>query len=166
LFFKTSDADPGKLYQYLALEPYNTDKEGLSIDFYVPADGIGPIYRYRDFAHHEAPLGPTAVADQVRASRKLYDWAINKPVEVRPYNHKIADGRGQLKVRRQWMTTVVTVKKNEEGKPLQFTAGSDPEIAMTDVLRGRVVWVDHYDPSKWPQQLKEALGSLWASDSP
>lgn len=155
-----------KLFQYFALEPHDAEKQGLSTSFFVPADGQGEIYRYRHFALGESPFGPTAIADQVRSSRKEFDWSINVPVEVRPYIRDIADSKGVLKRRFEWMVTVVTIKKREdESLPLEFTSGSDPDIAIVDALRGRVVWVDHQHPDKWPQELHDALGSVWASDN-
>ncbi len=152
-----------KLFQYFALEPHDAEKQGLSTSFFVPADSQGEVYRYRHFALGESPFGPTAIADQVRASRKEFDWSINVPVEVRPYIRDIADSEGVVKRRFEWMVTVVTIKKrDDESLPLEFTSGSDPDIAIVDALRGRVVWVDHQDPNKWPQELHDALGPVWA----
>jgi hypothetical protein len=163
LFFRLNPADEGKLYQYFALEPSDPDKQGLSTSFFAPADGIGSMYAYRHFDLNEAPLGPTAVADQVRASRKHYDWERNIPVEVRPYIHDIADSSGNIAPRFGWMVTTVTIKERKEGEPTEFTSGSDPEISVVDAYRGRVVWLNGYRPEEWPDQLRQSLGSLWAA---
>jgi hypothetical protein len=140
-----------KLYQYFALEPQDADKQGLATSFYVPADGVGAKFEYRHFHLKEAPIGVTTVADQVRASRKNYDWVRNAPVEVRPYTHMIADSKGNLAPRFTWMVTVVTIKERKPGVPLEFTSGSDPEIALVDAYRARVVWVDSQHPDRWPE---------------
>lgn len=165
LFFRKAGEKDGKLYQYFAMEPKDEDKQGLSTSFWFPADGIGRPLAYRHFQHHEAPLGVTAVADKVRASKKLYDWTHNAVVEVRPYIHDIADSNGKVEVRFEWMTTVVAIKSRKEGESPEYTSGSDPEIAITDANRGRVVWVNHDRPEKWPDELHESLGPLWATDS-
>ncbi len=164
LFFRKKPGGEGKLYQYFALEPSDPDKQGLSTSFFAPADGVGAASVYRHFDRNEAPIGPTAVADQVRASRKHYDWERNTPVEVRPYIHDIADSNGNVAPRFGWMMTVVTVKDHKTGKPAEFTSGSDPEISITDAYRARVVWVDKYDPSKWSDEMRNALGTMWVSD--
>lgn len=165
LYFKFQNGN-AKLYQYFALEPRDKDKQGLSTSLWIPADGIGLTYTYRHFHRKEAPIGVTTVADQVRASRKTYDWKRNAPVEVRPYIHEIADSKGNVAPRFGWMVTVVTIKERKEGMPLEFTSGSDPEISITDAYRARVVWVDPQRPESWPGQLRESLGSLWALESP
>ncbi len=177
LYFKFDQEKEGKLYQYFALEPHDTDKQGLSTSLFVPADGIGPIYRYRHFLHQEAPIGPTVVADQVRTSRKNYQWwtsneeadlskTLSLPAEVRPYIRDMPDANGNVERRFEWMVTVVTVKQRSKEDPLQFIAGSDPEIAIVDAFHPTVVWVDHLHPDLWPSQIQEALGQQWASDAP
>lgn len=161
--FRIKGGGEGKLYQYFALEPFDTDKQGLSTSFWVPADGLGPSYAYRHFRRGESPIGVSAVADQVRTSKRNYDWSKNAPVEHRPYIRIMADNTGDLKPRFLWLTTVVTHKRDSEGKKLGgFVAGSVPETAITDAYRSVVVWVDSLRPPKWPSELSEKLGPLWA----
>src|SRR3989344_5358261 len=161
LFFRRNPKDEGKLYQYFALEPSDPDKQGLSTSFFAPADGIGTKYAYRHFDRNEAPIGPTAVADQVRASNKIIDWDNNIPVEVRPYIHDIADSNGNIAPRLTWMITLVALGEKKGDKPRAFTVGSAPDIAIIDAYRSRVVWVDKYDPANWPDELRKSLGPLW-----
>lgn len=162
--FKTPAGSEVKLYQYFALEPHDLDKKGLSTSLFVPADGIGPSYRYRHFTHGEQPYGPTAVGDLVHASNLVIDWSTAAPVEVRPYIRDIADANGVVKRRFEWMVTMVAInKRTSEDETISFTAGASPSIVIIDALRGTPAWVDPQDPSKWPEQLHQAFGPVWAA---
>jgi hypothetical protein len=166
LFFTMPGEEKGKLYQYFALKPADPTKHGLSVSFFVPADGIGKMYVYRHFAHKENPFGVTQVTTQLVASKRLYDWEKNTAVEHRPYIRAIADSEGNVLERRLWLSTVVTLtNKREEGKPLVFEPGAVPEIALTDWDTGQVVWVNPYKPDTWPAQLTKELGEVWAKNN-
>ena len=164
LYFNMKKGEAGKLYQYFALEPYDTGKQGLSTSFFVPADGVGPEYVYRHFKHGESAIGVSAVADYVRNSKKNYDWTQNTPVEHRPYIRMLPDVKGVSKERFFWMTTVVTQKQKGGSTAAGFVSGTVPEIAITDIHRSTVVWVNALEPEKWPEELQKAMGSIWARE--
>lgn len=163
LFFTMPGESKGKLYHYFTLKPADPSKQGNSVSFFVPADGVGKFYVYRHFAKHEYPMGVNQVTTQLIASKRQYDWEKNIAAEHRPYIRDIADSEGVIARRRLWLSTVVTLtSKREEGKPLSFEPGAVPEIALTDWDTGQVVWVDPYDQKSWPAQLTKELGKSWA----
>jgi hypothetical protein len=165
LAFRFKEGDSAKLYQYFALQPRDHDKEGLTTSFFVPADGQGPRYVYSYVEHHEAPIGPTVVADKVRSAYKSYDWTKYAPVEVRPYISDLPDSKGVVARRFLWMVTIMTIVKAKPGEQVQYTTSGDPEVVIVDALNNRVVAVDNFDPTKWPGQLSAALGPIWASNN-
>ena len=161
IFAKANEADPGKLYQWFGLQPYDATKCGLSISFLVPADGIGPSYRYNHAALKESPIGPSCIGVRVRAKQDNTYWANRRPAEAIPYVHDIADSDGNVAPRLTFKTVIVTQKDHKEGEPLQFIPGTPPEIWIVDAYREYPVLVGS-DPSKWDTKLREALGSKWA----
>jgi hypothetical protein len=161
IFARAKEGDPGKLYQWFGLQPYDTSKCGLSISFLVPADGIGPSYRYNHAAHKESPIGPSCVADRVRAKQSDTYWANRRPAEAIPYVHDIADADGNIAPRLTFKTVIVTQKVKKEGDPPQFIPGTPPEIWIVDAYREHPVPVGG-DHSKWDEKLREELGSKWA----
>jgi hypothetical protein len=162
MFFKVGPNDPGKLYQYFALEPDDPEKQGLSASLLYPGDGIGPIYTRAHAALGEDLSGPTIVADKVRASRDTVQWDRFAPIEARPYIRKLPDKDGVVATRFLYMTTIVAYKKGIDGAPRQFTLDSVPNIVFYDARHKRAVWVDQHDPASWPKQLTDALGAVWA----
>ena len=164
LFFKTNEEDAGKLYKYFALETRDVETHGLSTSVWYPADGQGPLYVYRHAARGERIIGVTAVRDRVMASRRNYQWGPNTVAEARPYIHPIADANGVVKLRFEYMTTLVTftAKKDTEGGEVRLMPGGTPEVSLTDASRERVVWVDTYHPEKWDDEVRAELGSMWA----
>ncbi len=161
LFFRFPGTEESKLYQYFALEPYEAaTARGLNTSVLFPADNIGPVKACRHSHNAEKLLGVSGVADQVRASRKYYDWNNNQPVEQRPWIKKI-DG----KLRFMWLTTVVAVKAGEQETERSHTAGSLPEVTLTDTLSNEVVWMDpHQTPSSWSAAVKRELDPIWKAD--
>ncbi len=153
-----------KLFHYFSLEPEAKDKQGLSVSFLAPADGIGSSYTYWNIGRRESLIGVTQVAGWVRASKRTYDWTANVPVEHRPYIRYLKDTNGRIKPRWMWLTTIVTVdkQKREAGAP-DFITGS-PEIAITDARHKEVVWVGS-DPEKWPEEIEAKLGHIWAKET-
>jgi hypothetical protein len=151
-----------KLYQYVALEPYDAAHQGHVAELLHPADGIGPSYVYWFFGERGSLTGVSAVPGWVRSSRRNYDWATNLPNEQRPYIKDIADSNGVVKTRRMWLTAVVTIdKKKYDGKdPKGFITGS-PDIVITDARKNRSVWVNSDNPADWPEQLRKELGPIW-----
>lgn len=141
----------GKLYHYFALEPFDPEKKGMNTSVFVPADGSRAVFVYK---HHErtgSPTGVSAIAHIVRESRKNYDWSSNRPVEHRPF---IKDVGGERRF--FWLTTVVTLAEGET-----FTAGSVPDLVLTDPVREVPVWVDSKKPESWLGQLESELASVW-----
>lgn len=152
-----------KLFQYVALEPYDSAHQGHAAELLHPADGIGPSYMFQFFGERESLTGVTAVPGWVRSSRRNYDWSTNLPNEHRPFIKDMPDSNGVVKPRRMWLTAVVTIdkKKYDSKDPKGFITGS-PEIVITDARRNRPVWVDSDHPHKWPEQLAKELGPYWA----
>ncbi|MGJ8654167.1 MAG: hypothetical protein ACSHX8_12915 [Opitutaceae bacterium] len=151
--------DPSKLYHYFALEPFQADKQGLNTSLFVPADGIGATLAYRHYDRKEALTGVSAIIAKVMESRKHYDWSQNSAAEQRPV---IRDING---VRRFfWLTTVVTRKETEGADEVEFIAGAEPDITLTDANYKAVVWVNARKPEGWVEELQEELSSVWSSE--
>ncbi len=148
-----SEKVPGKLYHYFALEPFKTDKQGLSTSLLIPADGSLPIYVFQHYKHSGSLIGVSAVPTKVKSSQKVYAWDLNHPAESRPYVKKI-DGVTRF----FWMTTIVTTKESGEGK---FIAGSIPDIVFTDATNSITVWVDPLHPETWVETLRNNLEPQW-----
>lgn len=153
--------DKAKLYQYFALEPFQTDKQGLNTSLFVPADGIGPTLAYRHYDREEALTGVSAIIAKVMESRKHYDWSQNSAAEQRPVIRDI-DGKRRF----FWLTTVVTRKEGEGSAGTDFIAGAEPEITLTDANYKTVVWVNPRKPEGWVDELKEELSTVWGASSP
>ena len=161
--FRMPDKKDVGLFKYFALEPFAEDKQGLSASIFLPADGTKRYYRYSHSKRGATLIGVSAVATKVRESKKNYVWNLFKPVEHRPYIHDIPDAHGNVERRFLWLTTVVAVKeKKREGNPVDFIAGTTPELAITDAGHGNVVWVDPLHPEGWPNELRKTLGNVWA----
>lgn len=153
--FKIGETENNSLYHYFALEPFDPNQQGLSISLFIPADGSGPIYVYKHFNHNRSMIGVSAISAKVMESRKNYDWSRNLPVENRPFIRKI-DGQ----IRFFWLTTVVTTKQTDGGN--KFIAGNIPELVITDASYNAPVWVNTLEPSKWEEELKAKLSSVWS----
>jgi len=158
-YFKFSDNQSSKIqskiYQYFGLEPYDSDKQGLSISVFVPADAEHEVYVYRHYQKEDftgSMTGVSAIAAKVMESRKEYDWQRNRPVEHRPYIKKI-DG----KIHFFWLTTVVTSK--EQGS--NFISGSEPSLVLTDATYNKSIWLNPLEQDKWINEIKEAMQPLW-----
>ncbi|OHA21631.1 MAG: hypothetical protein A2849_02355 [Candidatus Taylorbacteria bacterium RIFCSPHIGHO2_01_FULL_51_15] len=173
LFFKNeAEGMKGKLYHYFGLEPYDQEKQGLSVSVFVPADGIGPSFVYRHSARGDNFIGISAVGPKVEESRKQYDWTKNRPVEHRPFIRKMRDANGVWRTRFTWLTTIVTFKNQEEQqrtldgtsprKRGPYTAGAIPEIVITDAANGKPVWVTSADQEVWVPEVERELGKIWA----
>jgi len=160
-YFEEVSDRPGTLYHYFALEPYDIQKQGLSVSLIVPADGFGSqVYAYRHFLHGESLTGVSAVAAKVMDSQKQYDWSRHRPVEHRPFIRDIDGVRKFF-----WLTTVVTYKDGttapaegveavaESGPPQWFIAGALPNIVITGASDNLPVWVS-FDPSNWIEEIK------------
>ncbi|MGJ8638459.1 MAG: hypothetical protein ACSHYA_03625 [Opitutaceae bacterium] len=152
--------DHSKLYQYFALEPFQADKQGLNTSLFVPADGIGPTLAYRHYDRKEALTGVSAIIAKVMESRKHYDWSQNSAAEQRPVIRDIAGKR-----RFFWLTTVVTRKETEGATDVEFIAGAEPDITLTDADYKSVVWVNARKPEGWSDELLEELSSVWGSQN-
>ena len=161
-FFKLDNGD-GKLYHYFALEPFQEDKQGLSMSLLVPADGIGPVKFYNHNKKSETLIGVSAVAGRVMASRKLYDWNNSKTAEHRPYIKDICGKRRFL-----WLTTIVTLKGSSSSAQGEikkdYIAGSVPDVVLIDLLYRIPVWVDSKHPETWTSQLEKELGTTWKTE--
>lgn len=145
----------GKLYHYFPLEPYDTEKRGLNMSLWVPADGVGPDFVYK---HHEltgSPTGVSALPTMLKETDKVIDWSHNVPVESRPYIRTISGEKRFL-----FMTTIVTVEANS---PERFIAGSDPDVIFTDPFTNRHEWVKVLNPAKVPDLLAEAFQDVWGA---
>ncbi len=150
VFFEGAPGLDSKLYHYLALEPFDTRKQGLNTSVFVPADGIGKVAVYRHDKRGGTITGVSAVAPKVMESRKFYDWRQNRAVEHRPFIRDILGDRRFL-----WLTTVVTMKNVEAGD--SYIAGSTPEVVLTDAANNITVWVDPHAPGTWEGQAEDAL---------
>ena len=169
-YFEQVSDRPGMLYHYFALEPYDPNKQGLSVSLLVPADGVGDqIYVYRHFLHKESLTGVSAIAAKVMNTRMQFDWTTHRPVEHRPF---IRDIDGQRRF--FWITTVVTLKEGtptqvqpatvagrnepvakEKAEPKWFIAGASPNIVITDAASNVPVWITA-GPETWVDQIKAA----------
>ena len=157
-YFKIStDYDKnGSLFQYFGLEPYDSDKQGLSVSLFMPADGSKEVYVYSHYKKKDrsgATTGVSAIPAKVMESKKEFDWVRYKAVENRPYIKNI-DG----KVRFFWLTTVVTMKENSQKA---FISGSVPSIVLTDAYYNRSVWVNPLKQQDWEKQLKDNMEGIW-----
>ncbi len=150
-----------KLYQWFGLQPFGKDRCGLAISFLVPADGIGPKYRYNHAALKESPIGPACVADKIRAFKDNTYWVSRRPAEPIPYVHGIADSDGNVVTRFTYKSVIVTQKQGREGEVPLFIPGTPPDTWVVDAYRGYPVQVGP-DPKKWDEHLREVLGPIWA----
>jgi hypothetical protein len=156
-FFRFDTGEAG-LYHYFCLEPYQQNKRGASISLIVPADGVGPVRVYDHDLRKETMIGVSAVAAQVKASKKMYDWTHSRPTEHRPYIRTI-DGKRRF----FWLTTIVTKGNTNSYETGEYIAGSTPDVTLTDPLYQMVVWVDSRHPETWPAELEKELGTVWKS---
>lgn len=149
-YFTHEGQTEGKLDHYFSLEPYNPERQGLSMSLFVPGDGVGPVLYYDHARRDELLIGVSAVAPKVMSTRRQYDWTVNRPVENRPFIRDIGGSR-----RFFWITTVVTV--DSSGR--RFTAGTTPEVAITDADSSStaVVWVDPAADPNWATSVEQSL---------
>lgn len=137
-----------KLYHYFALEPWQKTQHGLSDSLFFPADGIGQPMAYRHYKQDEGMHGVVTVDSQVRGSDIHVDWTNAIPIEHRPWIHDITGKR-----RLMWLTTVVVFKNNDKRV---LTAGSRPNIVLTDARTGRTMWInDVSHPSNWVNEVEK-----------
>ena len=150
-----------KLYHYFALEPYGyyDKKQGLNTSVFLPADGVGKAMVYKHYRQSEALTGVSAIAPKVMESNINADWSQSRPVEHRPWIKDI-DGKRRF----FWFTNVVTFKDKENVGDLKYIAGSTPKVMLTDALYKNVVWVNPNEPSKWTEEVREKLGTVWKSN--
>lgn len=155
-FFKGNQAGmPGILYHYFALEPYDRDKQVLFASVLVPADGTPKVFVDRHYKRGESLIGVSTVGPKIIGSKKINEWTRNHPAEHRPWVRYIA-GRKRV----FFLTTVVT-SKEEKGK---FTAGSIPDVVLTDAKYGEPVWVDPMKSDMWTEEVTKHLGSMWSAN--
>jgi hypothetical protein len=149
-----------QLYAYFGLEPYSK-KQGLNMSLFIPGDGDDRVFYYDHAEKGSGLSGSSAVPAKIKESRKNYDWAVNVPVESRPFIRDIGGER-----RFFWLTTVVTkVTEGEDG----FIGGSNPEVTLTDAVRSKVVWLDDIsaeDSGEWETYLLEQLHREWDLPKP
>lgn len=154
--FKMNEADNNNsLYHYFALEPFDSNQQGLNTSLFILGDGSGPVYVYKHYKHNRSMIGVSAISAKVMESKKIYDWTFNVPVEHRPFIRKI-DGQ----IRFFWLTTVVTMKQTPDGN--KFIAGNIPELVITDPAYNAPVWVNTLEPNKWEDELKAKLSYVWS----
>jgi hypothetical protein len=150
MYFHFGEGDGrNKLYQYFALEPYQSDtrnKRGLAMSVLCPADGIGPVYYYEHQERNENCIGVSAVSTHVKEAMKSYDWSRNDVAEHRPYIRVV---HGSLRL--FWLSTVVT-RTDENAK--DFIAGSAIEVFLTDARTALPVQVKPAQPETWVQVLE------------
>jgi hypothetical protein len=145
-FFKGIPNESDKLYHFFALEPYNTNISGLSVELFIPGDRATDVVYTR---HPTACTSVSAVGSKVRESEMKFDWANNIPIEHRPYVREIMG-----KPRFAWLTTVVAKK---EGSDTGGIAGSIPKIVLTDCQANVSVWVDVLHPETWTTDLEKKI---------
>lgn len=159
-YFEEVAKRPGMLYHYFGLEPFDPEKQGLSVSVFIPADGSGPVYVYKHSEHEGILTGVSAIAAKVMDTQKSFDWTRHRPVEHRPFIRDLGGER-----RFFWLTTIVTYKddvaKTKEAIAVEdqhkwFIAGTRPNIVITDARLNTPVWVS-FDPSRWPDEIKEEL---------
>lgn len=146
----------GSLFQYFGLEPYDNDKQGLSVSLFMPADGSNEVYVYSHYKKNDrssTTTGVSAISAKVMESKKEFDWERNRAVEHRPYIKNI-DGQ----VRFFWLTTVVTMKEHASKA---FISGSVPSIVLTDAYYNRSVWVNPLKQQDWETELKNEMQGIW-----
>jgi len=156
-------AGKGTLYHYFDLEPFDPNKQGLSLSIFIPADGSSimtdAVYVYDHSKHGESLTGVSAIASKVMDSRMMFDWKRHKPVEHRPFIRDIGGKRHFF-----WLTSVVTLKEGtNQTDGTWFIAGSyGPNIVLTDAKYNVPVWVGS-DPGKWIDELKAdaTLQAAW-----
>jgi hypothetical protein len=151
----------GMLFHYFGLEPYDPNKQALTVSVFIPADGSGPVYVYNHFERGEALSGVSAITAKIMDTKKEYDWTRHRPVEHRPFIHDIAGKR-----RFFWLTTIVTYKddvkkiKDQIAADEQhewFIAGTRPNIVITDAALNVPVWVISFDPTQWSKEVSDEL---------
>ena len=155
-FFRGNELGiPDMLYHYFALEPYDQNKQVLFTSLLIPTDGTLRVYANRSYERGESLIGVSSVGAKVIGSRKIYEWTRNHPAEHRPFVRRIAG-----KKRVFWLTTIVT---NKEGKGT-FTAGSVPDVVLTDAKYGEPIWVDAANPHTWVDELTKQLEPMWSAN--
>jgi len=152
--------DPGKLYNYFGLEPYQEQKKGLSLSLYLPGDGESKVYFMDHDQGDQNYIGSSAIPAKIIESKKNYDWSENYPAESRPYVREIAGKR-----RFFWLSTIVTkAGKNDS----EYIGGSVPEITLTDANYGTVIWIEQDSlmvPNYWERKLSNTLTPYWKKEN-
>ena len=146
-----TDAFSG-LYHWFGLEPIGEERTSLSFSVMIPADGTDALYYYNHAARKEGMAGVSAMPLKVVESRKEYDWAVNKPVEFRPFIKEIA-GRKRL-----FVLSTVAAKRDDSKK---FDGAATPDLALIDTEYRDVIWIDAKHPSQWEIDILNQLGETW-----
>lgn len=147
-----------KLYQHVALQPYDPSKQGLSTSYFGPADGIGPVFRLQHYKFSNSCRGVSGVSGLVQDKRPEYDWSKSVPVEHRLYVKELPDTSGKVERRSFWMTSVLT---RQEGKG--YSTSAAPKLFFTEMCEGLVEQVTNpTDPATWPAELQKAFAPAWA----
>ena len=144
--FGADSDERNKLYHYFALEPWQVSQHGLSDSLFFPADGIGKPFVFRHYNRDEGTHGVATVDSQVHGSDIHVDWNHALPIEHRPWIHDIAGKR-----RLMWLTTIVTFKDGSN----KLSAGSMPNIILTDARTGRSLWVKATHPEGWAAEVEK-----------
>jgi len=146
-----------KLYQYVALEPVDTSRSGLSTSYFGPADGIGPVFRAQHYKSSNC-LGVSAISGIVKG-KAAATIGTRVPVEHRLYVKELADALGRIDRRFFWMTSVLT---RNEGRP-GYAIEASPMLFFTDMCtRISEPVSDPSDPESWPAELQRANAREWA----
>jgi hypothetical protein len=166
-YFEATPETPGMIYHYFGLEPYGKDRTGLAVELLIPGDGTPVVYAIDNEKNGRALKGvsnvPEFIRNSVTTEKVQVDWNTSAPVEHRPWV-KMIDG----KVRRFWMSTIVTYKPtepSENGKagvpsgnlPVvgnvptkkRSLAGAIPAVTLTDMVSGEVRWVNPSVQEDW-----------------
>lgn len=145
--------EPGKLFNYYGLEPFEEAKKGLSLSLFIPGDDMQHVYVIDHTRKGTAYVGSSAVSAKIVESKKMYDWSHSYPAETRPYIRKVGNEN-----RLFWLSTIVTRAGDGEGR---FISGSSPEITITDAVSGKVTWIPEDaigHPDEWLPIVEKSLG--------
>lgn len=146
------------LYDYFALEPIKSERTGLVVSVFIPADGTNMVYYYDHGAMDDGLSGVTAMPAKIKNSDMHIDWNSNVPVEFRPY---IPNDIPELKPPKNffWLTTVVALRTNTDSTHrTQFDGAVTPHIAVCNARDNRVIWLDAERPNEWSKTIRAAYG--------
>lgn len=142
----------GKLYQCVAMEPFQDDVHGLSLTVLGSGDGLGPVAYYdHSLPGRKALIGVASAPKLIMADRPDVYWNNRAPAEQR-YLVYIVNGEWML----FYFSSVVTNTEHEKKKG-QATAGSRPDIAVVNALTRRVTWFVTLDELRHPETWEKKL---------